>query len=230
MSRRGVPAIPGARPHMRHRQVACAAISALLRYPDEQLVRDLPLLRSAAGTLPPTAGEPLLRLISHLASEPLLSLQTDYVATFDLRRRNCLYLSYYRDGDTRRRGATLWRFRDAYRQAGFRAAGSELPDYLPMLLELAAAGGDAEAVAVSLIKQHREGIQMLHSALDACQSPYAGALRALDAVLPPAGPRATAGAARLAREGPPAELVGLQGPGPLEPYPVPSAQAGGHAP
>jgi nitrate reductase molybdenum cofactor assembly chaperone NarJ/NarW len=230
MSRRSGPAAPGGLPRARHRQVAYAAISALLRYPDEQLTCDLPLLEAAAGGLPAAAGEPLLRLISHLASEPLLTLQADYVATFDQQRRCCLYLSYYRNGDTRRRGAALWRFRDAYRRAGFRLAGSELPDYLPMLLELAASGGDGEAAAAGLMNEHREGIRMLLSALDARQSAYAGAVRALEAVLPPAGPHVIAAAARLAREGPPAELVGLELPGSLEPYPLPAAQAGGHTP
>ena len=226
MSRRNTPPAPGTRPPARHRQVAYAAISALLRYPDEQLARDLPLLQAAAGTLPAAAGGPLLGLITHLASEPLLTLQADYVATFDQQRRCCLYLSYYRNGDTRRRGAALWRFRDAYRQAGFRLAGSELPDYLPMLLELAASGG--EATAAGLMNEHREGIRMLLSALDARQSPYAGAVQALEAVLPAASPRVIAAAALLARQGPPAELVGLEFPGSLEPYPLAAAQAGGH--
>ena len=226
MSRRSGPAAPGGRLRARHRQVAYAAISALLRYPDEQLARDLPLLQAAAGTLPAAAGGPLLGLITHLASEPLLTLQADYVATFDQQRRCCLYLSYYRNGDTRRRGAALWRFRDAYRQAGFRLAGSELPDYLPMLLELAASGG--EATAAGLMNEHREGIRMLLSALDARQSPYAGAVQALEAVLPAASPRVIAAAARLARQGPPAELVGLEFPGSPEPYPLAAAQAGGH--
>ena len=230
MSRRIGPATRGGRPHMGHRRVAYAAISALLRYPDEQLARDLPLLQTAAGRLPAAAGAPLLGLISHLASEPLLGLQADYVATFDRQRRCCLYLSYYRNGDTRRRGTALWQFRDAYRRAGFRPAGSELPDYLPMLLELAASGGNGEAAAAGLINEHRDGIRMLLSALDARQSPYAGAVQALEAVLPPASSHVIAAAARLARLGPPAELVGLELPGSLEPYPLPAAQAGSHAP
>ncbi len=230
MSRRSGPAAPGGRSRARHRQVAYAAISALLRYPDEQLTRDLPLLQAAAGGLPSAAGGPLTRLVSHLAGQPLLGLQADYVATFDLQRRCCLYLSYYQNGDTRRRGAALWRFRDAYRRAGFRLAGSELPDYLPMLLELAASDGDGEAAATGLISEHREGIRILLSALEARHSPYAAAVQALEAVLPPAGPQVIAGAARLARQGPPAELVGLEFPGSPGPYPLPAAPAGGHAP
>lgn len=218
---------PATRPQARQRQIALAAVSALLRYPDETLIGDLPLLEAAAGALPDAIGGPLRQLICHLASGPLLDLQAAYVATFDLRRRNCLYLSYYLNGDTRQRGAALWRFQDAYRQAGFRPASSELPDYLPMLLELAASDG-GEAAAAALISEHRQGIRMLLSALEASRSPYAGTIRALEAALPPASPRTITQAARLAREGPPAELVGLDPPGALAPYPVPGrARTGG---
>ena len=235
MSHRGLLAAPDIRPRGPQRRVAYAAISALLRYPDEALVRDLPLLEAAADTLPACAGGPLSRLIAHLASEPLLGLQAAYVATFDLQRRCCLYLSYCLNGDTRRRGGALWRFRDAYRQAGFRLVGGELPDYLPMLLELAASdggggGADGENAAVELIREHREGILVLRSALDARGSPYADAVRALEAVLPPASSSATATAVRLAREGPPSELVGLEPSGAFEPYPAPhTARTEGHA-
>jgi len=225
MSRRSPLTPPATR--LRQRQVACAVVSALLRYPDEALIADLPLLEAAAGALPEPIGSPLHPLICHLASGPLLSLQVAYVATFDLRRRNCLYLSYYLNGDTRLRGVALWRFQQAYRRAGFRPARSELPDYLPMLLELAASDG-GEATAAALLSAHRQGIRMLASALEASRSPYAGAIRALEAVLPPSGPRLITEAARLAREGPPAELVGLDPPGALAPYQVPSgARTGG---
>jgi len=229
MTRRSPLTAPVTWPQARQRQVACAAVSALLRYPDETLIGDLPLLEAAAGALPGPIGGPLRQLISHLASVPLLDLQAAYVATFDLRRRNCLYLSYYASGDTRRRGAALWRFQQAYRQAGFRPASSELPDYLPMLLELAASD-DGETTAAGLLSEHRQGIRMLGSALEASRSPYASAIRALEAALPPAGPRLITEAARLAREGPPAELVGLDPPDALAPYPAPeTARTGGQS-
>ncbi len=223
MTRRILPTPPGTRPPARQRQIAYAAVSALLRYPDEQLVRDLPLLQAAADVLPAAARGPLRGLVSHLASAPLLDLQAAYVATFDLQRRCCLYLSYYLNGDTRRRGVALWRFRDAYRQAGLRLAGSELPDYLPMLLELAASGEHGETAALGLIHTHRQGLRMLLAALETAHSPYAQALQALETVLPPASPAAIARAAQLAREGPPTELVGLEPTGPQRPSPAPAA-------
>jgi len=218
---------PRARLSAGQRQVACATLSAVLRYPDEALITDLPLLASAAGRVPAAAGDPLRRLISHLASRSLLELQSDYVATFDLQRRCCLYLSYYLNGDTRRRGEALWRFREACRRAGFHLVGGELPDFLPVLLELAASG--AEPAAVELMQEHREGIRLLGSALGKLRSPYADALLALEAVLPAARRSMAANAARLAREGPPSELVGLEPAGALGPFSPPDAAKTGHA-
>ncbi len=48
--------------------------------------------------------------------------------TFDLRRRCALYLTYYRYGDTRKRGMAMLAFKAAYRAAGLEPTDSELPD------------------------------------------------------------------------------------------------------
>ena len=73
--------------------------------------------------------------------------------SFDLSRKHALYLSYWTDGDTRRRGEVLARFKAAYRASGFLVdTRGELPDYLPMVLEFAAvadpAAGPAAAAGV----------------------------------------------------------------------------------
>ena len=49
--------------------------------------------------------------------------QADYVETFDLRRRCCLYLTYFTHGDTRKRGMALLQFKHLYGRAGHDADG-----------------------------------------------------------------------------------------------------------
>ncbi len=198
------------------RAAAYAALSALLRYPDEALIRDLPLLQVAIAGLPARLRDQLETVASWLAQASLLEAQARYVATFDMRRKYCLYLSYYASGDTRRRGEALWRFQDACHRAGFRVRGGELPDYLPVLLELAASGGEREAVA--LMQAHRAGIELLSQALSEAGSPYASLLNAVRALLPAAIPGTVAKVARLAAGGPPAELVGLEPAAVFSPY------------
>jgi len=158
-------------------------------------------------------------LCDHLTSSPLLDTQARYVATFDLKRRCCLYLSYYLNGDTRRRGQALWRFQEAYRRAGLRVVGGELPDYLPALLELAATGG--EGPALELMQEHRAGIHVLEAALEEAGSLYAGVVHAVDSLLPAPTTHMIATAARIARDGPPTELVGVEPRQAFDPYRAP---------
>ncbi len=220
------------------RRLVLAVASRLLQYPDAALQDQLPLLRDAAGRLPASVGTPLRRFVDRLGSRPLLELQADYVATFDLRRRHCLYLTYHQDGDTRRRGMALWRFRQLYRERGYALAASELPDFLPAVLELAAEADVDDRGPVDLLVEHHPAITVLRDALAGARSPYVDVVEALRAALPAPSREALEAARRLEEEGPPAEQVGLE-PYALEPTapvphigeedPVPGIPAGGRA-
>ncbi|KWW97670.1 nitrate reductase [Carbonactinospora thermoautotrophica] len=201
------------------RRIAHQAASLLLSYPDETLSAAVPALRAAAAELPEPVAAPLRRIIGHVADTPLADLATEYVATFDLKRRCCLYLTYYAYGDTRKRGLALLRFQQAYRSYGFDLTGQELPDHLAVVLEFSARG--ATRTAGRLLREHRAGLELLWQALRDLRSPYADAVAAVRATLPPAGPRDLAAALRLAEQGPPAEEVGL------EPYPSSPDPLGG---
>ncbi|MFF0306247.1 nitrate reductase molybdenum cofactor assembly chaperone [Streptosporangium sp. NPDC004379] len=183
--------------------------SVLLGYPDERLYEARPLLARSVGTLPP--GEVRARLaafLRHLDATPRPELEAHYVATFDLKRRCCPYLTYYAHGDTRKRGAALLRFKHAVREAGFDLSGGELPDHLAVVCELSARG--AVGPAVRLLRENRAGLAVLARALLEERSPYADVVAAVQATLPPARPWEREAALRLAAEGPPAEEVGLE--------------------
>ncbi|MDE2281558.1 MAG: nitrate reductase molybdenum cofactor assembly chaperone [Actinomycetales bacterium] len=195
---------------------AFAAASLLLRYPDDSLVESLEGLTTLCHQLPKGFRDPYVALCEDLSAAPLLDAQARYVATFDLQRRCCLYLSYYLNGDTRRRGTALWTFQDAYLRAGREVLHGELPDFLPALLEFAATGG--ELAAVALMNEHRAGILVLLEALEELDSPYAGVVAAIDSILPPRDDRAITEAERLVFDGPPSELVGIDDVEAFEPY------------
>lgn len=192
-----------------------ALASLLLRYPDEALLDRLPDLTAVAATLPRHQREPMARFLEHLAATPLMALQEDYVATFDLKRKCCLYLSYYLNGDTRRRGMALVGFKEVYRTAGLVVGDDELPDFLPMVLEFAAAG-DGRA-GQDLLVAHRRGLEVLRAALHDLGSPYADVVDAVVETLPAPSGKDLEAAAVLTAAGPPTELVGL------EPFTLPDA-------
>jgi nitrate reductase delta subunit len=190
--------------------VVLQAASLLLGYPDEQLRSELPLIRAA---LPP--GHRLHAVVDHLESAPLGELQQHYVDTFDLRRRCCLYLTYYTHGDTRKRGMALLRFRHAYKASGVELRDGELPDHLAVVCEYGATTDSARGIA--LLTEHRAGLELLRAALADLDSPYVEVIDAVRELLPAASRRDLERAAELARTGPPEEEVGLEPFGPPEP-------------
>ncbi len=200
-----------ARPTMDAQQQAATwqSVSLLLEYPEPALMDRLELLARVAADLPTAAGEPLGALVAEMRSRPLPELQTQYVDTFDVTRKCSLHLTYFTDGDTRKRGVSLVQFKQAYRRGGVELADeqAELPDHLCVLLEFGAAH-DPEA-AWRLLNDHRVGIELLHRALEQRQSPWRYATRALRATLPALGGDDEQALLRLIAEGPPTEQVGL---------------------
>ncbi len=191
------------------RSVTMAVVSQVLQYPDEALESQLPVLRDAVVDLPSSIREPLDRLVGWLSGQPLLELQAAYVATFDLRRRNALYLTYHLNGDTRRRGEAIRRFGELYRSRGYAMAALELYDFLPAVLELAAECATTDSGVLDAIVEHMPSIIALRRSLEDDGSAWADAVRSLELVLPPPTRSAHDIAERLIMAGPPVEEVGL---------------------
>jgi nitrate reductase delta subunit len=161
--------------------IALQAAALLLDYPDAALFGRLPVLRQAADLLPEQAATPLRQLLDHFAGITQHQAEQAYVDLFDLRRRCCLYLTYYAFGDTRKRGMALLKFTHSYKSAG-----------------------------LELLAENRAGIELIRLALAEAGSPYVHALDLLRAVLPDPAPRDLERAMELARTGPPEEEVGLE--------------------
>jgi nitrate reductase delta subunit len=189
------------------------AQSLLLGYPDDELLGRLELLGRVAAGLDEPVAAPLRRFLGHVARTPPGDLAADYVATFDHRKRCCLYLTYYGHGDTRKRGLALLALKQTYAAAGLHLTDDELPDHLAVMLEFAAAVGSPDGAR--LLVAHRAGLELLRLALHDSGSPWADVLDSVSATLPPLRGDERAAVARLAAEGPPEEQVGLA------PFPVP---------
>ncbi|MEV0590390.1 nitrate reductase molybdenum cofactor assembly chaperone [Nonomuraea cavernae] len=186
------------------------AAGLCLRYPDQTLLDRLPLIRAAlaeTGTHPPVAA--VSEFAEHLAGQELLRAEEHYVSIFDTRNRRSLHLTWWTDGDTRRRGFSLAAIKARYRAHGLTPPGSdELPDYLPVVLEYATLEREDGA---ELLQEHRGGLELLKFALIGAATPYARLLEAVCGTLPGDSPRTREEAAQMARrplDGGP-ELVGL---------------------
>ena len=180
--------------------------SVLLQYPTRAVFDGLGELDAAARSGPRAARGHLAAFLAWLRATPPREVAEHYVETFDLRRRSALYLTYYRHGDTRRRGMALLAFKTAYRAAGLEPAGAELPDYLPVVLDFAAVAPGGE----DLLRRHRADLELLRRALHEAGTPYARVVDAVCAQLPRLGRRDLLRVRAAEQQGPPAEDVGLE--------------------
>lgn len=194
----------------------------LLTYPDEgERERRAAVLACLPQLSPSATRADLEAFLAATADWDAAQLASHYVDTFDLRRRCALHLSYYSSGDTRRRGMALVTFGEAFQAAGFEVGPDELPDHLALVLELSARG--QQEIAGLLLGTHREGIELLRSALRHATSPYAHVLEAVCRTLPAVSPEAAERLTDLLAAGPPQELVGLSAP--LLPFPTMRTEA-----
>ena len=198
--------------------VPWALLSFLLRYPDERVAAARgELAEEVAGLAEGPVRTSLEQFLAGWDGDAT-ALASRYVATFDLRRRVSLNLTWYTHGDTRARGVALLRLKRLYAAAGLALEGPELPDHLCVMLAFAelAPPGHGEA----LLAEHRAALELLRLSLHDDGSAYAHVLDAVTAALAPVTVTDRAEIARLAREGPPDESVGLEPFAPPEVMPI----------
>ena len=193
-------------PHPRRSAVARQAAAVLLGYPDRELLALLPTLRAGLEE----SGAPVAEveeLFGWLTGRPLEQVQADYVQEFDLSRRHSLHLTYWTDGDTRRRGEALTAFKQVYRAHGAELDESELPDYLPLVLEFTAKVSPEDGY--ELLQRYRPSLELLRLALRDDGLPHRGAVALVCSTLPGVSPQDRDAVMRMAGYGPPTESVGL---------------------
>ncbi|MEV6908577.1 nitrate reductase molybdenum cofactor assembly chaperone [Amycolatopsis sp. NPDC051071] len=183
------------RHHAALRQVA----GWCLQYPDEAVLGKLGLLRACLDETSGPGHAELCRTVAFLEQGEPGALASHYIEVFDRKPRRTLHLSWFLDGDTRRRGETLAAVRRFYRSQGYAPAENELPDFLPVILEFAAVADPA--VAEEVLSRFHPALDLLHRNMSAMDTPYRDAVAAVLATLPavPVPPPAV----------PLAELVGL---------------------
>ena len=179
-------------------------LSALLTYPDAELVAALPELRSALAPADAATLAPLFAMMEGAAD--LIALQEEYVATFDRRPAHSLHLFEHVHGESRDRGQAMVNLREEYLRHGLEPRPGELPDYVPMFLEFL--GQLPAARAAALLGDAIHVLARIGDKLAAADSPYArvfDVLRGLTEVQPQALPEPP--------EGDPEESAVIFGPG-----------------
>jgi nitrate reductase delta subunit len=189
-------------------RVVWQAASVCLSYPGEDVADRAALVRAALREAAPSVLPRFADLLATWESTPVGVLQARYVEVFDLSGKQALYLSYWTDGDTRRRGQVLTDFKARYRRSDFLVnTHGELPDYLPLVLEYGAVADPADGAA--LMQEYRASLELLRLALVDRRSEHAGVVTAVCDTLPGASPATRQEVHARAKAGPPVESVGL---------------------
>lgn len=168
-------------------QTTFKLISALLSYPETDLINALPEIRTLVGKDKTLAkfSDKLLPFLDHLANTDLIHLQETYVQTFDRNRNQALYLFEHIHGEDRDRGGAMVDLIEEFKASGFEPVSNELPDYLPVLLEFFSLIEPKQAK--KLLGDAIHVIAHIGEKLESGQSQYAALLEVL-VVLSPVTP------------------------------------------
>ena len=130
--------------------ITLRVLAALLGYPDAAMRAHLPEMRellSAEDAVSPARREEIGRLMNLLQRADPLAIEAAYVEIFDRGRATSLHLFEHVHGDSRDRGPAMIDLGETYAKAGLILTSTELPDYLPAVLEFVSTQPPREARA-----------------------------------------------------------------------------------
>lgn len=141
------------------------ALGFCLSYPHVDVAGAADELMAALLTDRRVATDTKVRIQTHFArsaERSQLDLEEHYSATFDGGRMLSLHLFEHVYGDSRKRGDAMVQLGAHYARGGFSVAVSELPDYLPLMLEFASV---APAVGEPILREASPVLKTLHDSM-----------------------------------------------------------------
>lgn len=160
------------------------SVAAALEYPRPGAATRLDTAEPLTGA-PPLLASALQELAAYLAAVPAGEAQERYTALFDLNPVCTLHAGYHLFGEDYKRGELLAGLSAELRRAEI-PNGTELPDFFPTLLRLAARS-DAEAKATLVDYLLLPALAKMTDALKESESSWAEVVRALPSALAPLG-------------------------------------------
>jgi nitrate reductase delta subunit len=159
---------------------SCRVLARLLDYPGAALLAALPELYavlSEEGALSPARLAEMKALVATLQQGDAYAVEARYVESFDRGRATSLHMFEHVHGDSRERGPALIDLQQTYQAGGMYFEASELPDYLPVVLEFAST--QPPATAREFLAEMAHILNAIHTGLIKRDNPYAAALGAV---------------------------------------------------
>ncbi|MCV2356367.1 nitrate reductase molybdenum cofactor assembly chaperone [Paucibacter sp. B2R-40] len=159
---------------------SCCVLARLLDYPRAEMRAALPELfavLTAEGALSPARLAEMKALSRTLQQGDAYEVEARYVESFDRGRATSLHMFEHVHGDSRDRGPALIDLQQTYAAGGMFFEASELPDYLPVVLEFAST--QLPETAKAFLAEMAHILNAIHSGLIKRDNPYAAAIGAV---------------------------------------------------
>lgn len=159
---------------------SCRVLARLLDYPHAEMRAALPefyAVLSDEGALSPARLTELKALMATLQQGDAYEVEARYVESFDRGRATSLHMFEHVHGDSRDRGPALIDLQQTYQAGGMFFDASELPDYLPVVLEFAST--QPAQTAQAFLGEMAHILNAIHSGLIKRDNPYAAAIGAV---------------------------------------------------
>lgn len=166
-------------------------LSLLLDYPDDESLAGLQQAVDEAGRAVDLIGaidaEGVFSRDEHAAIgefvDGLLAIDVTeakarYVQTFDLVAEHSLHLTHHIFGEEKTRGPALIDLSEYLKSYGFKHDETELPDFLPLILEFVSHLDESEATV--FLGDTSKVLKVLAGNLDKAGSPYAKLIHIID--------------------------------------------------
>ncbi|MDU2065851.1 MAG: nitrate reductase molybdenum cofactor assembly chaperone [Sporomusaceae bacterium] len=138
-------------------KAALALIIPLLQYPEGRGEIFRQTAQEAASLTDSEVSKNLLAFLQACEAFQTDELAANYVSTFDFNEQTSLYLTALLFGDERKRIDVLTALKNIYLKSGLALDETELPDYLPALLEFCCAAEESKA---------KEALQLVQGAIE----------------------------------------------------------------
>lgn len=145
-------------------------LSVLLAYPQQELIESIKEIKTRFEQTG-IDYQVMSPLLETLQDNDLITLQEQYVQTFDRTPTHSLHLFEHLHGEDRARGQAMVDLINEYQQQGYEPDVAELPDYLPLFLEFLSICEAEQAKA--LLGEAIHVIAYIGQNLQKNQSPYA---------------------------------------------------------
>ena len=145
--------------------------SYLFEYPSAEWWEGVPTHAAAVADVErPQSREVFEEFFGYIGESDRQEFEDAYVRAFDFSQNTNLYLTTHNRTDFGKQAEELLRYKQLFLDVGY-DLNHELPDYLPAILELAAAVPDKEALHI--LTEVRPKLELLRDRLIEAKLPYA---------------------------------------------------------